>query len=232
MSKEDQIIMVVERSVLFGDEKNSFHGFRNAECGIPYESLILNNYSFKRRGDMEHNPLYKQPIAYCIIANIAKKRFFVYQRGSDSKNVEARLADKWSWGLGGHIEQKDVASTGTASGSNPLYDSMLREISEETNFIDGKILDIQLLGYVNDDSDSVGKVHFGLLYLLKTDAEIVQMKGNELQTSGMVSPEWLEKICGNSSSNVETWSRIAMTPLREQYRSLGFAKHDHTRDTN
>jgi predicted NUDIX family phosphoesterase len=209
------MIMVVERDILF-DKNDSFHGFRDADCNIPYEKRILGNYTFKRRGDMENNPSFKQPIAYCIIVNIQRRKFFVYQR--DSKNADPRITSNWSWGVGGHIEQVDIKED-----VNPLYDSMLREISEEVKFVDGKIIGTELLGYINDDTNSIGSVHFGLLYLLMTDAEDVQMNSNELQSGRMVYPQRLEILYDDESCGIDTWSRIAMIPLRKKFGHLGFS---------
>jgi predicted NUDIX family phosphoesterase len=216
MGKNDQLIMVIERSILFNNEVDAFQGFKLADSNIDFENRILSNYSFKRRGDMESDKNYKQPISYCIIANLDKHKFFLYQR--DSKNADPRITSNWSWGVGGHIEKIDIAPD-----ANPLYTSMLREISEEV-FIDGKILGTKLLGYVNDDSNDIGSVHFGLLYLLETDADIVRLNSNEIQKAEMVSPAKLELLCADETCGIDTWSRIAMTPLRESYSRTGFRK--------
>ncbi|MDN6836546.1 MAG: hypothetical protein L0L86_10460, partial [Lactococcus lactis] len=60
MSKFDEMITVVPRTILFNSEKNQFNGFldKNSEKGQDIFDA-LSKYEIKRRGDMEEDPTYK-----------------------------------------------------------------------------------------------------------------------------------------------------------------------------
>ena len=118
MDKNEQLIMVVKRDLLFLEDY--FHGFKPNT--VNFESRILKNYEYMKRGLAEDDPNYKQPIAYNIIINPEIEKVFVYQRSPDDKRYgEKRLQGKWSFGIGGHIEKIDS--------KNPIKESMLKEIN-------------------------------------------------------------------------------------------------------
>lgn len=218
MGNPNQRIIVVKRDVLFGDGKNYFEGFRPAE-EIDYESRILSNFEIMRRGstsesanhpegNAELNPEYKQPIGYTILFNPNLKKVFAYQRSSKDKEYgEKRLQGKWSWGFGGHIEPFDTEN------GNPIRESMLREVTHEEVEIFGNIQEPKVMGYINDDKDSVGRVHFGILYGLSIDGEQIKPKDPEIARVKLSSLNELEKMCSTFGIQVEDWSKIALEPL-------------------
>jgi len=170
--KSEQIIMVVPREDLFENNEHYFEGFRHADVK-DFETNILQNHIWMKRGIAEEDPNHKQPIAYCLIVNPQQKKVFAFQRGlKDEHYGEKRLQGKHSWGVGGHIEQFDTAE------GNPIYNSMLREIEEEIE-CNGS-MEPKVLGYINSDQDDVSKVHFGVLYLIETDAVDVRPRDNEM----------------------------------------------------
>lgn len=208
MNKADQEILVVDRATLFAD--SYFQGFCDA-AAMDYRRIIDDNYFYLRRGDVEPNPAYKQPIPYVIIAQKESRLIFAYQRSSTSSYSEKRLRGKWSWGIGGHVD-KDESLTG-----DPILAALHREINEEIDLVhyDEPIL----LGYINDDQTEVGQVHFGLLFLAFTEARKIKPKDKEMSWGGFMSYDQLAEICSLSEGNVESWSEIALEPLR---RVLGF----------
>lgn len=205
MSKMDQSIMVVETNTLLGSKY--FTGFLSSH-EHDYEASILKHLKYMRRGDAEIDPTHKQPIAYCMIINQDKK-VYAYQRSKKDANYgEKRLQGKWSWGIGGHIEEVD-----NEGDKNPIYESMLRELEEEIH-IDGEVLNIKALGYINYDDDEVSKVHFGILYMIETDAETITPNDGEIANGEFRSIEELEEICNNDEYDVESWSRVALEALK------------------
>lgn len=205
MDKNEKLIMVVKRETLFKDDH--FEGFKPQD-GIDFESRILENYEYVRRGDAEGNPSYKQPIGYAMIFNPYSRKLFAYQRSSDdSKYSEKRLQGKWSWGVGGHIEKIDIKN------GNPIRESMLREVTKEEIEMSGSVMSTKALGYINDDSNDVGKVHFGILYLIKTDSSVITPKDPEIKQGKLMSLYELESIF--SQYSVEEWSKIAFDPLKK-----------------
>jgi len=202
MEKNDKDILVVKRDILF--PHGAFQGFVPAG-EVDFESRIINNVEYMKRGLAENNSNFKQPIGYAMIVNPDTQNVFAYQRASkDSDYKETRLQGKWSWGAGGHIEKYDTRD-------NPIHASMIRELKEEI-FIDGEISP-QALGYINDDSNSVGKVHMAVLYAIMTDALNVSPIAPEMQGGKMTPISELENICSNH--DVENWSKIAVTHLKK-----------------
>lgn len=215
MSKSDMQIFVVKKNSLF--ENDFFEGFRHHK-EIDYESRILANLESMRRGSVkedENHPLgnaernsdYKQPIAYTLIINPEEKKVFAYQRSS--KGGEERLFDKWSWGVGGHIEACDVVN------GNPIKESRIREIKEEVYFHGDILGKPEVLGYVYHDF-GVNKVHFGILYLIKTNNEVTP-NNHEMSQGRLIHLNELEKIVSNKNLNVEDWSRTAFEPLKDYF---------------
>ena len=218
MGNPNQRIIVVNKNVLFGNDY--FEGFRLAE-EIDYESRILKNFQVMRRGstsepknhpegNAELNSEYKQPIGYSIVFNPEIRKIFAYKRSLEDKNYgETRLQGKWSWGFGGHIEPFDTKN------GNPIRQSILREVQREEIKLKGEIYSLRILGYINNDSDSVGKVHFGMLYLFTTNAERAEAVDPEIAEIRLCSVKDLESLCSSQDVKVEEWSRIALEPLRK-----------------
>lgn len=209
-------IMVVGRDTLLG--ARPFQGFSPAGA-YDYESLILKNYRYTPRQGAENNPELKQPIAYCMIVNPAAERIFVYRRATGEGDYgEERLRGKWSIGIGGHIDRADL------SAANPIRASMLRELGEELVW-EGQA-EPRLIGYINDDIDMVGKVHFGLLYRLDTAMHELTPRGREIEATRMVTCEALEGMLQSGDYRMEGWTRIASGPLREDL-ALGRRRGEH-----
>src|SRR5699024_9333875 len=101
MSKFDEQILVVPRSVIFNDEKNAFNGFIGKE-DPRYKEIVSTFVGFevKRRGDMEADPSYKQLISYVLIKSEQGDSTLVYRRLGGGG--EERLHGLLSIGAGGH----------------------------------------------------------------------------------------------------------------------------------
>ena len=204
-------IMVVGREALLGERP--FQGFSPA-AAYDYESLILKGYRYAPRAEAEENPALKQPIAYCIIVNPRERLILAYRRAErEGDYAEKRLRGKWSMGVGGHIDPVDL------DGANPIRTSMLRELGEE--IVCPRAGEPRILGYINDDVDMVGAVHFGLLYRLDTDARSVASATREIAEAKMIpAGEWRDRLA-RSDAAVEGWSRIAFGPLIASLCGLG-----------
>jgi predicted NUDIX family phosphoesterase len=204
-------IMVVARGLLLGERP--FQGFSPAGA-YDYESLILKNCRYVPRDKAEENPALKQPIAYCIIVNPAMGKIFAYKRAErDGDYDEVRLRGKWSLGIGGHIDRADLTA------ENPIRASMLRELGEEIE-ITGPLTP-RILGYINDDMDMVGKVHFGLLYRLDTEAREITQRATEIAEAMMLTAGEWQHMLRRRDIVIEEWSRIASAPLLESLTAGG-----------
>jgi predicted NUDIX family phosphoesterase len=216
MPRPDELVLVVQNNVLFNDNDGYFEGFMDASKA-DYMSTILKNHSFMRHDKASLLAgKYKQPIAYCAIVNPTTKKVYVYTRASgaegDAANVEKLLQGNISFGAGGHMVE-------SAKGVDVIVDNKIRELAEETDIQGSK--QFQFFGYINNDDDrnnGVGKVHFGLMYLVITDATVVRPLDKEAQIGGMVHISDLERTIRESrrkgsSVIVEPWSEISFEPL-------------------
>ena len=76
-----------------------------------------------------------------------------------------------------------------------------------------------LFGYLNDDSNDVGKVHFGIVAIAET-TEDVRKGDNEMVHGNFYSVGELEKIFSDSENNVETWTQLSWPFVRDYVNSL------------
>ncbi len=200
MSKSDIMIVTVPNTALFPTGIHHEGFIPHAELDL--RKVILENFSYTRRGDAEVDFTLKQPISYAVIRNTEGK-IFAYQRGSKrSEFHETRLAGKWACGIGGHIEAEDEET------GDILADSLRRELEEEIT-LHGNILSIEPIGYINSEKDEVSKVHIGVLYIITTDSKTAQ-GSEEVVNEGFYTPEELREMMANPDTIWEEWTKIAL----------------------
>ncbi len=189
--------LVVDRDVLFRDRE--FQGFLSVHEN-DFISVILKNYKYHPRGDeLEGNDGLQQIIPYVWIVNPKTKQVFAYRRASGKENYkETRLMNKISCGLGGHIDREDSG--------NPIETAMMRELMEEVRIVEYPTP--KIVGYLNDDSNSVGKVHFAIVAIAET-THPVEKGDNEMAHGQFYSVNELEDIFANPQNEVESWTRIS-----------------------
>ncbi len=194
--------LVVERSILFKDK--SFEGVLPIK-EFDYFPIILGNYQYRARGDaLEHDASLKQIIPYVWILNTQTKQLFAYRRANNPNYTETRLRNKWSCGLGGHIEHIDDA--------DPIHQGMMRELREEVKM--RRYPKPEIVGYLNVDSGDVEKVHFGILAIAKTTEDV--LKGDDEMAEGrLMSLDEIERMMGDPSNDIENWTRVSWPYIRE-----------------
>jgi len=119
------------------------------------------------RGIAEQDPKQKQIIPYMVVNSMGK--VLAYWRSVDSG--EQRLHGKRSIGFGGHIEASDSGLDGMAR--SPLaafYAGAQRELQEEVKT--ETPAHARLIGFINDDSNDVGKVHVGVVFSVRAAGAI------------------------------------------------------------
>ncbi|MGC9329984.1 MAG: NUDIX domain-containing protein [Candidatus Hinthialibacter sp.] len=145
-------ILVAPRSIL--EPFIRFRGFRRADDS-PLETWIKAS-AFKPRPIMESDPNYKQLIPYILLR--CGDQVFRYWR--TKRAGESRLHHLYSVGVGGHIDQRD---DNLFTPSNELLlEAAMRELKEEIEL--DKTPELRHIGYINDDENEVGQVHFGVVY--------------------------------------------------------------------
>jgi predicted NUDIX family phosphoesterase len=200
MSKETELVMGVPTKNLF--DVVYFSGLTTQEKLISYLFQNIEQHAgFRHRGACEDDPEFKQVIPYCIITR--KDSIFVYQR--KAAGAEARLHDKASIGVGGHINPEDNLFCPRET----IHRNMLRELREELIITGPQRLrkqDYPLVAMVNWDEDAVGKVHLGLVYHLDLPAEAsVQVRETDQLAGGFHLIGQL-----NTFENWETWSQLVI----------------------
>ena len=162
----------------------------------------------RKRGEVEDDPRFKQPIAYAVIFNPRQNTVFAYRRSTGAENYdEDRLRGKWSWGVGGHIEASDDPE------GDPILSSLKRELTEETDLEDE--FHAEVLGYINDDTTEVGSVHFGILYVVEIERPEIRPRSPELASGSLRPLGELEEILADPRYVVEEWSALALPALKE-----------------
>lgn len=151
----------------------------------------------------EESPQFKQIIAYAIFCH--QGRVLAYAR--TSKGGEARLHDKMSLGIGGHINPVD----GLADNVETYLAGVEREIREEIAF-SGEAKQ-ELYAVINDDTNEVGSVHFGVVHRFELDNP--EVKPLEKKLSSMEF-RTLDELAGPLYERLETWSAICVDALKAE----------------
>lgn len=193
IKKEDEKILVVAREKILFD--GDFNGIKPVDFDF-YEKIIDKNKLFLWRSQMEVNLNFKQVIPY-LVFNFDDKIFLMRRKATSN---ETRLKNKYSLGIGGHIRQEDI--------SNNIFDWAKREFNEEV-FYSGN-LKVEPIGLLNDDSNDVGKVHIGFVFLLKGDVDKIKIK-SELQEGNLL----LLNECEQFYDGMENWSKLVFDYLKK-----------------
>lgn len=164
-----------------------------------FPHLIKRHGTFQRRGDVEHDPNFKQIIPYMIFKY--KNKYFLMQRTEDA---DPRLKNMFSLGIGGHINKEDL-------NGEQVLDWAKREFDEEIKY-DGTYT-AQPLGLVYDHSNEVGLVHLGYVILLEGDSKSISIK-DEHRSGELVTLRELNKVY----NKMESWSKLVVDYLKEKSR--------------
>lgn len=207
-----EFVFVAPREALFPTcFPQGFHPFRtSAEAAEMLERLRQHGF-FVQRERAERTPAWKQPIPYCVVAS--DERLLLMKRRS--KGGEARLFDKLTIGVGGHINPIDHAD-----GAELVLRAARREMSEE--LVLQHEPELRLAGFLNDDSNPVGAVHLGLVFAAITTGS-VRIREEDVLEGRMVESEEL-RASHARGDNFETWSATLIAHLDE----LALVRHPAT----
>jgi predicted NUDIX family phosphoesterase len=141
----------------------AWHGFvtENLER---HQSVIRELHFFKPRVEVESDPGFQQIIPYVVFRH--RNRYLLTHRLRASS--EKRLRKQYSLGIGGHINPGDLEA------GDPILDGLKREWQEEVAY-DGRF-EARLLGFLNEDSSPVSKVHLGVVFLVEGDTPDIKIR--------------------------------------------------------
>jgi predicted NUDIX family phosphoesterase len=172
MKKVDEKVLAVQRSLLFDIIPQ---GFVVTDLGV-FEQKIMKSKEFLWRSSVETDFVYKQIIPYLIFTY--NNRFFLMKRRDTT--TESRLKNCYSLGIGGHIREDDIVE----GAANSIADWAMREFIEEIKY--PGTLKISSMGILNDESDEVGQVHTGFVFLLEGSTDQISIK-DEHEWGGLVT---------------------------------------------
>ena len=193
MRNDNEEVLGVERRLI--EEIGMFQGLMlDTEKYLP-TLLDPRHYRFVARHKAEEDDSLKQLIPYFIICH--GEGIWCYVRGK--KSGEGRLVSKASIGIGGHINHLD------ANLFEDIYSrAAVRELEEEVSVPPGYTHKIVAL--LNDDLTPVGRVHLGVVHVLRATSENVKKREGVITESGFRTRPELQAMYGI----METWSQICL----------------------
>lgn len=147
---------------------------------------------FRPRSEVEQDESVKQIIPYVCIR--CGDSYVLLQR--TNKQSEARLHNKFSLGIGGHINDAEQAA------ADLVYAGLQRELSEEISLSAG--FKLTPLGMIYDSTTPVGRVHLGVVYELEACDQNFTLNEPDLMSARWVTVDELRTF----RERMETWSQI------------------------
>ncbi|MBR5533315.1 MAG: NUDIX domain-containing protein [Ruminiclostridium sp.] len=155
--------------------------------------FILENHFFMEREKAEYDNTVKQIIPYVVIRQEGK--YFLLRRLK--KQTEARLHDKLSLGVGGHINPTEETA------EDPLEAGLLRELDEEVAV--ETVTSLAAVGFLNENNGGVSDYHAALVCLLEAQGEVTVRETEKMSGSWAAVQELQEAL-----PYLETWSQIVV----------------------
>jgi predicted NUDIX family phosphoesterase len=159
-------------------------------------AAIAAHGSFIDRPVAEASPAFKQLIPYVVVRD---RPLTLLMERTDAGG-DPRLHRKASIGVGGHINPVD-------EGLDPLTAGLHREWTEE--LVADWAPDFRLVGLLNDDSNPVGSVHLGIVFVVEADGRPVGVREHDKLTARLVTADELRA----ATDRMETWSRLVVDHL-------------------
>jgi predicted NUDIX family phosphoesterase len=164
--------------------------------------VIRDRHFFKPRAEVEDDPSFQQIIPYVVFRH--DDRYLLTHRLRASS--ERRLRKQYSLGIGGHINPGDLDA------GDPILDGLKREWREEVVY-DGRF-EATLLGFLNEDSSPVSKVHLGVVFLVEGDSPDIQIRETQKLAGELLTLEHMRMYY----LAMESWSQIVYDRLTSGQR--------------
>ena len=85
---------------------------------------------------------------------------------------------------------------------------MLKELEEEVGLLESNSQNLEYIGFINDDTNDVGKVHIGVVFKIKVNSNDI-----EVRETDTLKIQWLEKERIDNYDEFETWSALILKDL-------------------
>lgn len=187
---DDELVFVVPRREVIADD--GWRGLRSADLGA-FTATVAQHGRFGPRGAMEADPGFKQIIPYLVLRD--GDRYFLMRRTRAGGDV--RLHDRWSIGVGGHLNP----------GDEDLDGGLRREWSEE--LVADFVPEFRFVGLLNDDTTPVGEVHLGAVYVADAEGQAVAIRETDKLSGAFATPAEVAAV----AADLETWSSLVFEHL-------------------
>jgi predicted NUDIX family phosphoesterase len=171
-----------------------WRGLRREEAAVAeLLATVAAEARFEPRADMERDPRFKQVIPYLVLRD--GPRWFLMRR--TKAGGDERLHDRWSIGVGGHINPGDRDVPG----------GLRREWSEElvADFVPA----FRAVGLLDDDETDVGSVHLGIVYVADAAGRPVAIRERDKLEGAFAGRAEVAAV----RDAMESWSRLAFDSL-------------------
>jgi len=148
---------------------------------------------FLPRSEAERDESWKQVIPYPVLRD--RDQWFLMRR--TRSGGDARLHDRYSIGVGGHVNPEDGGLDGDLE--TALQREWLEELAVEF------VPTFRFVGLLNDDSTAVGRVHVGAVFEADAAGRRVAIRETEKLSGRFVDAAGVESV----ADQLETWSRLA-----------------------
>ena len=183
-------VLVIPRAAVMGDP--GWHGLVDTDLG-DFEAVVRRHGRFVDRSSAEEDRQIKQVIPYLVLRDA--ERYFLMRR--TRAGTDARLHDRYSIGVGGHLNPGDVDLTG----------GLAREWAEELDA--GFLPEFRLVGLLNDDTTDVGSVHLGAVYTADAAGRPVRVRETDKLSGAFAGIEEVAAVV----DRMETWSALVFAWL-------------------
>lgn len=199
---DGELVLVVPRDSVV--EGSGWLGVRRDGIERFLESVERHG-RFEPRAAMEDDPSFKQVIPYLVLRD--GPRWFLMRRTRAGGDV--RLHDRWSIGVGGHLNP----------GDGDLLGGLRREWAEE--LVADFVPEFRLIGLLNDDTTEVGRVHLGAVYVADAAGRDVAIREIDKLTGRFATGVEVAAV----REDLETWSRLVFESI-EREASPGDPSYD------
>jgi predicted NUDIX family phosphoesterase len=190
---DDELVFVVPREAVL--TVDGWYGLHSADLD-GFLATIEGHGRFEPRPVMEADPGFKQIIPYLVLRD--GDRYFLMRR--TRAGGDARLHDRWSIGVGGHLNP----------GDQDLDGGLRREWSEE--LVADWIPEFRFIGLLNDDTTPVGQVHLGAVFVADAAGRPVSIRETDKLSGAFATPADVAAV----APDLETWSRLVFDALGAQ----------------
>lgn len=186
----DERILVVPRDEL--PDLTDWHGIRSDRTDAVLR-IISERARPHPRSLAETDPSLKQIIPYLVLRD--GDRYFLMQR--TRAGADARLHDRWSIGIGGHLD----------AGDGNLDAGLRREWHEE--LVADFDPDPAAVGVLNDDTTDVGAVHLGIVFVADAAGRRVQVRETAKLRGAFDEADAVRAV----AERLESWSALVFDHL-------------------